>query len=156
MKRIVALLPALLVLFFVSCSSKPKTDKEKEVDVLNEGMQKISVNKSTEWLVLLPGMGCHGCIQEGEAFMRDNIENKKITFVLTAIESIKILQQKIGAKVTDRPNVYIDREGVFKMPGENSIYPGIAHVANGKVTEHEFQSPRNSQAFDKLKVKIAR
>jgi hypothetical protein len=154
MKRIPTLFSLCLLLFIVSCANKPRTDKELEADALNEALHKSTSGKGFEWLVLLPGMGCHGCIQEAEAFMRDNVNNSKIIFVLTRIESLKILQQKIGAKVTDRSNVYIDKEGLFKVPSGNDIYPCIAKLENGKVAAHEFQSPKNSQAFDKLKVKI--
>jgi hypothetical protein len=154
MKRIPTLFFLYLLLLIVSCANKPRPDKELEADALNEAVNKSVSGKSFEWLVLLPGMGCHGCIQEGEEFMRDNANNSKIIFVLTKIESLKILQQKIGIKVAGRSNIYIDKDGLFKVPSGNEIYPCIAKLENGKVTEHEFQSPKNSQAFDKLKVKI--
>lgn len=61
------------------------------------------------------------------------------------------MQQKIGIKIGEHPNAYPDREDVFNIPSENSIYPCIIHLKNGKITDHEFQSPKNGYAFNKLK-----
>lgn len=93
---------------------------------------------------------CHGCIQEAEAFMKDNIENNDILFILTKISSIKILQQKIGIKVSEQPNVYIDKTDDFSIPTDNSIYPCIIKMEKGQMLDHEFQSPKNGGAFAKL------
>jgi hypothetical protein len=95
-------------------------------------------------------LGCHGCIQEAEVFMKDNVEKPDILFVLTNISSLKILQQKIGVQIKDYPNVYVDWENAFSIPTDNSIYPCIIRIENRKITAHEFQCPKNGQAFRKL------
>jgi len=74
-----------------------------------------------------------------------------ILFVLTNISSLKILQQKIGIQIKNCPNVYIDRENIFDVHTDNSFYPCIARIENGKIVEHEFQSPKNGAAFYNLR-----
>lgn len=135
---------------FLSCK---KTDKERETESIKDGMEQLKLSEKTDWLVILPGLGCTGCIQEGEAFVKDNIANPKIFFVVTKLQSLKILQQKIGTKIEGRPNVFIDTKSTFSIPTSNGIYPCIVQLENGKIIDHEFQSPRNGQAFEQLKMK---
>ncbi|MBW7941605.1 MAG: hypothetical protein H3C64_04220 [Candidatus Kuenenia stuttgartiensis] len=118
------------------------------------GIERAKIADINEWVVILPGLGCPGCIQEGEAFMQQFIDSTKVFFVLTKIESLKILQQKIGKSLKDRKNVYIDKQGIFDIPTDNSIYPCIIQLKDGKIIKHQFQSPENSQAFEWLKIQL--
>jgi hypothetical protein len=149
LKKLLFLLWIVLSLLSATSSCK-KSGKAVEAENLTTAIYKAKVDYDIQWIVLLPGLGCHGCIQEGEAFMRDHIENTGILFVLTKISSLKILQQKIGIKIEEHPNVYIDRENIFNIPTDNSIYPCIIRMKNGKIVDHEFQSPKNGSAFRKL------
>jgi hypothetical protein len=140
----------IVLIFFTVITSCKKNDKEIEIENLTAAIKQSNVKGDFKWIVVLPGLGCHGCIQEGEAFMRDNIHSD-ILFVLTKISSLKILQQKTGIMIEEFPNIYIDRENIFDLPTENSIYPCIIRIKNGKIADHEFQSPQNRAAFRKLK-----
>lgn len=135
------------------CSCK-KENKEIEHDYLETAIDKLNVNNDIKWMVILPGLGCPGCIQEGETFVKENIKNKSILFVLTKIESFKILQNKLEVKFNEHPNVYIDKKEEIVLPTGNRIYPCIVKLNKGKVVTHEFQSPNNGAAFHKLKRKI--
>jgi len=150
MKNKLSILMVAIVLCCITNSCK-KSIQETETDNLTTAITKLNINKQTKWLVVLPGLGCHGCIQEGEAFMKKYVKNTNILFVLTNIYSVKILQQKIGVQVKNCPNVYIDRENIFDVHTDNSIYPCIARIENGKIVEHEFQSPKNGAAFYNLR-----
>lgn len=141
----------LILSLSVACK---KNEKDIEQEHLSSAIDKIDVDNNVNWIVVLPGLGCHGCIQVAEAFMKDNIENKEILFVLTKISSLKILQQKIGVQVKEHPNVYIDREDIFAIPTDNSHYPCIIRLKNKKIDMHMFQSPDNKQAFSNLKAQI--
>lgn len=133
--------------FMVSC----KGGSEKvEKDFLTNTLEQLKIDQAYEWVVILPGLGCHGCIQEGEFFMKKNISNTKILFVLTNISSLKILQQKIGIKINDHHNIFVDRDNRFKLPTENAIYPCIIQVKNGEILQYAFQSP-NTAAFHNMK-----
>lgn len=133
------------------CGSCKKSIKDIETSYLTSAIEKLNVDDTVKWMVILPGLGCHGCIQEGEAFMKDYILKRDILFVLTNISSIKILQQKVGLQVREQPNIYIDRDNAIMIPTENKIYPCIIRLEHSKIVKYEFQSPSNGQAFWKLK-----
>jgi len=75
----------------------------------------------------------------------------QIIFVLIKISLLKILQQKINIDIKEHPNIYVDRDNVFNISADNTIYPCIIQLQNGKIMAHEFQSPKNGLAFQKLK-----
>lgn len=135
---------------FLSCK---KTDKERETQTISNGIEQLKLKSNTNWLIILPGMGCTGCIQEGEAFVKDNLSNPNIFFIVTNLRSLKILQQKIGKKIQGLPNVFIDHKNIFAIPTSNRVYPCIVQLNKGKIIDHEFQSPSNGQAFEQLKLK---
>ena len=144
----------VFVVIVLAVGSCKKSAQDTETDNLTASITKIQVDKQVKWIVVLPSLGCHGCIQEGEAFVKKYIQNKSIFFVLTRISSLKILQQKIGVQLKGCPNVHVDYDDVFNVHTDNNVYPCIVQLENGKVIEHEFQSPKNGAAFYNLRSKI--
>ncbi|ACU59944.1 hypothetical protein Cpin_2456 [Chitinophaga pinensis DSM 2588] len=151
MKSRIILCCLILSMFTLSCE---QTEGNKEDTVIEEGIKEIKLKPEYNWLVILPGLGCRGCIQEAEAFMRDYIDKPHILFVLTKVQSLKMLEQKIGKELHSRGNVYIDKQGFFDIPTNNTIYPCIVQLEKGKAVQHQFQSPANGQAFQLLKTQI--
>lgn len=140
----------LLTFYIVSCDENiDKTEKK----IFANAIEQLKVDERYDWVVVLPGLGCHGCIQEGEFFMKKNISNTKILFVLTNISSLKIFQQKTDIRISEYPNVYIDRNNHFKLSTKNAIYPCIIQLDNMKISQYSFQSPKSS-AFYSLQKKI--
>lgn len=131
----------LIPLFFISCN---KGTYEQEHSFLSEAIKKINVSKEYDWIVIMPGLGCHGCIQEGEYFMKNNISNRKIFYVLTNLSSIKVFQAKTGIKIKEHENIFIDKDNIFKLKTDNAIYPCIVQVSDGNIKEHTFQSPQRA------------
>jgi hypothetical protein len=140
--------------FFITVYSCKNSTQNIETENLSSAISKVNITNQVKWIVVLPGLGCHGCIQEGEDFVKKYIKNKNIFFVLTNISSLKILQQKIGLQIKNCPNVYVDYDGLFNLHTDNNVYPCIVQLENGKVIEHEFQSPKNGAAFYNLRSKI--
>lgn len=151
MKNIVLAITCSIFIVLFSCK---KEEKEIEHDYIETTIKKFNINSNIKWIVILPGLGCQGCIQEGEAFMKDNINNKDALFILTKIESFKILQNKLDIKLKDHPNVIIDKKSDFQFPTDNGVYPCIITLDNGKIKDHTFQSPKNGTAFQNLKKQI--
>lgn len=89
---------------------------------------------------------------EAEFFMKKHISNEKILFVLTNIESLKILQQKTGVEIKSHPNVYIDWNNQFKLPTDHSIYPCVIQVNKGKLQQYAFQSPKTPALYNLEKL----
>lgn len=132
------------------CACKEDTHI-KEENFLTNAVATLEIDKQTyDWIVILPGLGCHGCIQDGEYFMQQNVENPKIFYVLTNLPSLKIFQQKTGITIKDHPNIYVDRDNQFVVPTNNSIYPCVIQLKEGQIAEHTFQSPQ-TVIFQQLK-----
>jgi hypothetical protein len=144
----------VMILFFLSMTSCSKKQQEIEFDFLFEKVENFENKKNIKWIVVLPGLGCKGCIQEAEEFMRNNVSAKEVLFVLTKVESIKLLQQKIGINIKEHDNIYIDKSNYFDIPTDNTIYPLILELENNKMINYEFQSPKNGMAFAKFSEKL--
>lgn len=147
MKRLISITSLFLFLLFISC--KEKTE-EIEKNFLSKSLEQIDIPMNYQWIVIIPGAGCHGCIQEGELFMKRNIENQNILYILTKTSSVKILQQKTGIHLSEYSNVYLDTKKQFDIPTDNAIYPCIVELKNGKVLSHTFQSPETN-AFRQIR-----
>lgn len=134
------------IVFFVCvilmAGCKPNSGKT-EIEVYNKAIEQIKIDSQYQWLVVLPGLGCNGCIQEAEVFMKNNIEDKRILFVLTRLSSLKILQQKTEVRLDEHTNIYIDKENLFSIPTNNAVYPCVIQLKNGKIFTHSFQKPSN-------------
>ncbi|WP_298344607.1 hypothetical protein [uncultured Algibacter sp.] len=147
----------IFILFLVSnaLTSCKKTQESSDFTDIKQFVEKLDQNlEQYNWIVVLPGLGCKGCIKQAEMFIKENIAQKKVLFVLTKVESLKTLQNKIGIKVKDHSNIYIDREDDFIILSDNSIYPCIISLENGKTQNYQFQSPDNGEAFVKLSTQI--
>jgi len=140
----------IIISVFLVLTSCKKTTKDIERTYLVSWLEESNIDSSKfNWIVILPGLGCSGCIQEGEEFMKNSIENSQILFVLTKVESLKILQKKVDIKIKNYSNIYVDNTEGFDIPTNNSIYPCVVYLENSKVKSHEFQAPGNS-AFENL------
>lgn len=147
MNKLNLILYLFLFLSFISCKDKPE---EVEKAFLNRAIEQIDIPMDYQWIVIIPGAGCHGCIQEGELFMKRNIEKQNILYILTKTSSVKILQQKTGVRLDEHPNIYLDTHKQFDIPTNNTIYPCVIKMKDGKVASHSFQSPQNN-AFKQIK-----
>jgi hypothetical protein len=134
----------ILVGFAVMISSCHKSSEKVERDFLNSTIAQIDANHKYQWIVILPGLGCHGCIQEAEFFMQQYVTDRRILFVLTKISSLKILQQKTEVRINEHPNILVDRDNQFDIPTDNRIYPLVVYMKNGKMDNYSFQSPGNA------------
>ena len=114
---------------------------KREIVIYKKAIEQIKIDNKYQWIVVLPGLGCHGCIQEAEVFMKNNIDEERILFVLTKISSLKILQQKMDVRFDERKNIFVDREDLFAINTKNSIYPCVIQVQNGTMRSYWYQKP---------------
>ena len=131
----------VFLIFMFACGQNPE---KIEANSFAQAIEQIKVGSQYQWIVVLPGLGCHGCIQEAEDFMKNHIEDERILFVLTKVSSLKILQQKIDIRIDEHSNIYVDREDLFNIPTNNAIYPCVIQIKDDKVFTHSFQNPSNA------------
>lgn len=127
---------------------------QKEKNQYEFAISKIEFSDTIEWIVVLPGFGCHACLEFAEEFMKTNINSRRVLFVLTDISSIKELELKVKLKIIDHSNVFVDSENSFYLKSKNQVYPCIIHLEKGKIIDHEFSNPQNKQAFPRLEQKL--
>ena len=99
----------LLIAFSISCN---KSKKDVELEYLNQVVEDLKISPNIKWVVILPGTGCPGCISEGELFLKENGKNPKFLFVLTKIQSVKLLKSKTGIDIKNSQNIYIAGQNV--------------------------------------------
>lgn len=123
MKRI---LPLIVICFATNCCQQ--LDRGRVSD-LSEAVG-FELNKlKSDYLIILPGQGCSGCLQKARQFMMDNYENDKFKFLLTKFDSKKQLKIMYGSKVIEK--VILDNKDLFYEGGFNSMYPAIIKLTNG-------------------------
>ncbi|MDE6009096.1 MAG: hypothetical protein K2G90_07805 [Muribaculaceae bacterium] len=150
-KRIIYI--SILLLFIASWVGGCKTENNKEKEFLSTALNSSEKTLTGfNYVIIIPGAGCHGCIQESEYFLKQNIQRKDILFIISNPQSIKILQNKIGLKLNDYSNVLINKTSDFKVPTHNSVYPAVVYLGEDKDIEKvEFQTP-NTSAFHNLSL----
>lgn len=147
MKRYIYILLGYLLLGTVVSSCNRKSTFDEESFFIN-AIDHAQISNSYKWIVIIPGAGCSGCIQEGEFFMKNYVNNGNILFVLTNLSSLKILQSKTGVKIKEHSNIYVDRGNDFYLPTINSVYPCVIRMEKGKVTKFSFQTPQTTALYD--------
>ena len=137
----------ILIIFIFSMTACQQNTETIEKEYLKSAIKEANFEGNYQWIVVLPGLGCHGCIQGAEVFMKDFITDKRVLFVLTKVTSIKILQQKIDIRINEHSNIFVDRDNLFDIPTDNRIYPFVIHLKDGKVLKHSFQNPQNDALY---------
>ncbi|AUP78496.1 hypothetical protein [Flavivirga eckloniae] len=139
----------LYIILFISC----KSDKKKENnDQLIIQTNELLSNMDTcyEKIIILPGTGCAGCITVAENFFKENYKNPKYLFLLTNVQSIKMLKNKTKIDVENHSNIFIDYDNKYSNY-KNSIYPTVIfnNCTLNKVESIFFQKP-GLDAFSNL------
>lgn len=147
MKKYIYILLGYLLLGTIVSSCNRKSTFDEENFFIN-AIDHAQISNSYKWIVIIPGAGCSGCIQEGEFFMKNYVNNDKILFVLTNLSSLKILQSKTGVKIKEHSNIYIDRDNNFYLPTINSVYPCVIRMEKGRMTKFSFQTPQTTALYD--------
>lgn len=147
MRNIIVTFAFCLPMLLAGCK---ENTEDIEKSFLNKTVMQLDLSTDYKWIVIIPGAGCHGCIQEGELFLKRNVNNPNILYVLTKFSSLKILQQKTGIRLKEHSNIYLDFNNLFDIPTNNTIYPCIAKLERGEVVSCSFQKPGNS-AFKQIR-----
>lgn len=110
----------------------------KYQDLYNSVTEKVDGN--IKYIVIIPEVGCGGCISYAEDFYKLNNNRKELFFIFTNVMSQKKIKQKVSI---NQRNTFIDKENTIMdyFPMDKRIYPCILEVNNGRVKNVYFQSP---------------
>lgn len=117
----------MIVLFFsileIACQSLSENNQ------LEKYLETKGVNRQIfDFAVIIPRAGCSGCISKAENFFLDyqkqSNNSKRIAFIFTKFESKKLLRLKFGKDLTERQNVFFDKENeISKLLTYDDQYP---------------------------------
>lgn len=102
--------------------------KEDYADMVVRRLEENDVNLTNySHVVVIPELGCGGCISEAENFFRENTE-ENILFIFTKISSMKEMRLHLG-KLIEQKNVLIDNERLYVSEKEEmNVYPIIIDI----------------------------
>lgn len=127
-------------IFLTFCSYETK-EKENNLLKLFEVLGKEKPDKNVKAIVLIPSVGCTGCIGEAEQFMLDNIKKlSNIQFILTGINSKKAFKIRFK-EVLHNSQVLIDYENITERKKLLGIYPKIYYLHKGQISKIIEASP---------------
>lgn len=133
---------SFICFLLVSCGSKDQSESYLQKKLVN-----VSDINTYKYAVILPSLGCQGCISTVEEFIKNNINRTEVLFILTRIESLKMLQNKIGIDVNKHSNVLIDLENKFLITSDNSIYPIVLELEESTIKSLYYISPKADKSL---------
>lgn len=142
----------------IACSSIDDNTRIAQLHFKNYG---IAFDPDLKYCIVLPEVGCEGCIAAGVSFFKDNKdaflkEQSTNMVVFTAVNSKKMLHRTLGLTSLDRFNCILDLDNRYLIQGNNSIYPLILYLEKGEITKAAYQSPFSSDILGELERRISK
>jgi hypothetical protein len=125
--RFLLLVITLLPLFSCKQKAANSLEIEKVQNQFIQAMKEVDPSrkiKNKEAFLLIPNTGCSGCINEAEMMLKREIEKESnLKYILTNIESVKLLKNKLGIDVSTHKKIIVDKDNYFYQNDLRSIYP---------------------------------
>jgi len=137
----------IIILTLFSC----KADLQK-TQLVRRLKKDFGNNSLFEAVLLIPGAGCPGCISGAETFVKENLDNEKILYIFTRINSGKTLRSKLSLNKDLPGNIFFDREKRYSLNPEYPLsqYPLVIYFNFDGKTTFDAISPDNHEAYEKL------
>lgn len=135
----------VLLVIVSSCYKSQSVQKELEIE-----LKKIPSISAFNFILIVPGLGCQGCISSAEKFITENINRKEILFILTSIESLKVAQNRLGIDLRSSDNVLLDFDNRFLIRTDDSIYPILIVQNKGAITSLDYLKPNSNVLIDDI------
>jgi hypothetical protein len=113
--------------YFMINSCSRQTNSHFNDLIIEVGVQEIP--NQTNYVILIPGQGCSGCLQAARKFMKANYKDERFMFILTKYDSFNQLKILYGTEVLEYS--VLDKSDIFYNSGYNTMYPAIVSVKNG-------------------------
>lgn len=119
-----------------------------------DNQARLNLPIETKACVIIPGVGCDGCIAAGLDFIAKNkqvFENgqNECVVVFTAILSKKMLIRKLKEYEIENINMIIDKENSFLVDGYEQ-YPILCLIGEDDKQEMVVQTPDNPDALNRI------
>lgn len=90
-------------------------------------------------ILVIPGVGCTGCISEAQYFFYENKDSKDHIFIFTGINDLKMFKLEVPDSLHAATNVIVDKDNELMDLGYNSIYPGYIRINDDKLNLEIFE-----------------
>jgi len=125
-------LSAAFLSIIISCGHQTKVVENNLNGAFHDALFKLSKAENPRKYVaymVIPNTGCPGCINQAENLLKEQINTSdKIRFILTNIESLKMIKLKLGIDVKKNSRILLDTNNIFYKDTFRSIYPKIYFV----------------------------
>lgn len=74
-------------------------------------------------IIVIPNMGCPGCITSARMFFNENRNNNDYLFIFNEIDDMKMFKQILPKDNWEQRNVFVDSLDLLLKLEINSIYP---------------------------------
>lgn len=79
-------------------------------------------------IIVIPGVGCGGCISDAQAEFNKNYKDAKTLYIFTAIADLKIFKNSLAVDALTYKNVILDVDDALPTMGFKSIYPSTIKI----------------------------
>lgn len=144
---------AVFLLLFCACTH---TNNHVTAEVRNLYESRgIVFDNDLKTCLILPEVGCGGCIDGAVYFLNENKEYYKKSqrhnmFVLTAVTSPKMALRTLNEVSLEQYYCVWDSTNHYLSEGNNAIYPLLLYLDNGKIVKAQYQSPFAEDVFETL------
>lgn len=126
MKRFKLYLLPILCWIIVCCKGNVQNNAESNVNVKKEQFISFLKDFKKDYkrykkIILIPGSGCTGCINEAETYFAKNVKNKDNLYIFTIIGDIKVFKLNIFKDLYMNDNVIVDSDNKLLKKGFRSV-----------------------------------
>lgn len=130
----------LFLLMILSSLSCHQTLNNQTSDNISSWLDKTN-KLNNDSLVIIPNVGCGGCITNAQFYFRDNQNNKSITYIFTKIDDPRMFRQVVPKELWHNDNIVIDTADYLISLGIESIYP-LLIIKNEREFKQEIFEPK--------------
>jgi len=104
----------IIIILFCCCfyNSSCKKGEPQERQILTQ----LGDKTSPDYYLIVPIKGCAGCVTEMLAFIKENVKNPRITFILTSNEP-KLFNLILSKEDVNSNNILLDHKNLFEKSG---------------------------------------
>ena len=143
---------------FISCTNSDNETKNVQIYYDLKG---ITFDRNLRTCLVLPEVGCGGCIDGAVYFLNKNKEfyrkeQRYNMFVLTAVTSPKMALRSLNEVSLEQYYCIWDSTNLYLSEGNNAIYPLLLYLKDGKIMKAQYQSPFTDDVLGALEKTIKR
>ena len=120
--------------------------EQKLLTIFEEVIPEIDINENLTFVVI-PDVGCNGCIYRAELFLEKHKNSDNIYFIYSGITSLKDLKFSLGDKLNAN-NVIIDELNLIALNEGVFNYPMIYHYEKETLKFQKEINPTNVTGFE--------